>query len=155
ITYGGDAMNAAIKNMVDIKYGFKISEQDSKKLKEEIGSADIKKAKSLGSITVKGIDKSTGLPAMVDIQAEDVSTALKGPIDRIIEAIQTTLEDTLPELVSDIVDRGIVLTGGGAKIKNLDSYLADVLRVPVFVAKDPQHAVIKGLGEILKFNDLK
>lgn len=149
-TFAGDAMNEAIKNMVNVKYNFRISEEDAARLKENIGTADSERIEEMGSMTVRGIDNGSGLPAMFDVSAKDVHNALKGSLNRILEAVQSTLEDSLPELVSDIVDRGMILTGGGAKLDGIDRYLSDNVHVPVFIANEPEKAVARGLGELLK-----
>ncbi|WP_180373993.1 rod shape-determining protein, partial [Oenococcus oeni] len=138
--YAGDAMNDAIKDMVLQRYNFRISEGDAQILKEEIGSADVKASKQLGSATVKGIDLISGLPAQRDVTAEDVALAIASPVNHILTEIQTTLEESLPELVSDIIDRGITLTGGGANLRFLDRAIADTVHVPVFIAPNPQEA---------------
>ncbi|MDR0899836.1 MAG: rod shape-determining protein [Lactobacillaceae bacterium] len=149
-TFAGDAMNESIKNMVYSKYNYRISEDDARLLKENIGTADLNQAKEMGSMSVAGIDNLSGLPSVFEVSASDVAIALHGPLNRILEAAQATLEDTLPELVSDIVDRGIILTGGGAKLRSLDLFLSEAIHVPVFVASEPETAVARGLGEILK-----
>ncbi|KGH82464.1 rod shape-determining protein [Oenococcus oeni] len=153
--YAGDAMNDAIKDMVLQRYNFRISEGDAQILKEEIGSANVKASKQLGSATVKGIDLISGLPAQRDVTAEDVALAIASPVNHILTEIQTTLEESLPELVSDIIDRGITLTGGGANLRFLDRAIADTVHVPAFIAPNPQEAVVNGLGEMLRSSQLR
>ncbi len=153
--FAGDAMDEAIKNMVLQRYNFRISKKDAKILKEKLGSADIRLAKELGFATVKGIDLISNLPIKKEISAEDVSLAIASPVSHILSSIQDTLEETLPELVSDIIDRGITLTGGGANLHSLDKVIANTIHVPVTIASNPAETVANGLGEMLHSSQLQ
>ena len=104
--------------------------------------------------TARGRDLVTGLPKTIDIEATDVAEAIKDVIAEIIVAIKETLEETSPEIAADVIDHGIVLTGGGAMLKHLDEVIAEATKVPVFVAPEPLDAVVIGTGEALKSIDV-
>ncbi len=92
----------------------------------------------------------TGLPETVEIAAVDVATAINEIVQEIITAIKETLEETSPEIAADVIDHGIVLTGGGALLKGIDGVISDATKVPVFIAQDPLDCVATGTGESLK-----
>ena len=103
---------------------------------------------------VRGRDLVTGLPKTMEVSAKDVSTALQDVVENIIGAIKGTLEETTPEIAADVIDHGIVLTGGGALLKHLPDVIADATKVPVFIANDPLDCVAIGTGESLKSIDV-
>jgi rod shape-determining protein MreB len=119
-----------------------------------IGSASIEEAKQLDGMTVRGRDLLSGLPHTVDIKATDVATAMSEIVGAIIDAIKETLEETSPEIAADVIDHGIVLTGGGAMLKSLSDVISDATKVPVFIAQDPLDCVAIGTGESLKNIDV-
>ena len=108
----------------------------------------------MGTTQVRGRDLVTGLPKTMQVSAKDVSTALQDVVDSIITAIKGTLEETSPEIAADVIDHGIVLTGGGALLKHLPDVIADATKVPVFIANDPLDCVAIGTGESLKSIDV-
>ena len=108
----------------------------------------------MGSTEVRGRDLVTGLPKTMEVSAKDVSVALQDVVASIIDAIKGTLEETSPEIAADVIDHGIVLTGGGALLKHLPDVIADATKVPVFIANDPLDCVATGTGESLKSIDV-
>jgi rod shape-determining protein MreB len=105
-------------------------------------------------MSVRGRDLVSGLPKTIDVSGEDVAKAVQEVVQAIIEAIKDTLEETSPEIAADVIDRGIVLTGGGALLKNLPGVISDATGVPVFIAQDPLECVAIGTGESLKHIEL-
>lgn len=154
IRMAGDKMNDAIVQYVRQHMNLLIGERTAEKLKWDIGSASVEAAEEMGTTQVRGRDLVTGLPKTMQVSAKDVSTALQDVVDSIITAIKGTLEETSPEIAADVIDHGIVLTGGGALLKNLPDVIADATKVPVFIANDPLDCVAIGTGESLKSIDV-
>ena len=116
--------------------------------------ASVEAADEMGKTEVRGRDLVTGLPKTMEVSAKDVSIALQDVVENIITAIKGTLEETSPEIAADVIDHGIVLTGGGALLKHLPDVIADATKVPVFIANDPLDCVAIGTGESLKNIDV-
>lgn len=154
IKMAGDQMDQSIIHYIRSKYNLLIGERTAEAIKIELGSASIEASKSLDNMDIRGRDLLTGLPKTISIPAVDVSEAIKEVIDGIIVAVKATLEDTSPEISADVIDRGIVLTGGGALLKNLSDVIAEETEVPVFVASNPLDCVAIGTGEALNHLDL-
>ena len=154
IRMAGDKMNDAIVQYVRQHMNLLIGERTAEKLKWDIGSASVEAAEEMGTTQVRGRDLVTGLPKTMQVSAKDVSTALQEVVDSIITAIKGTLEETSPEIAADVIDHGIVLTGGGALLKHLPDVIADATKVPVFIANDPLDCVAIGTGESLKSIDV-
>lgn len=154
IRMAGDKMNDAIAQFVRQNKNLLIGERTAEKLKWDIGSASVEAAKEIGTTEVRGRDLVTGLPQTKEVSAVDVSNALQDVVEAIIEAIKGTLEETSPEIAADVIDHGIVLTGGGALLKHLPEVIADATKVPVFIANDPLDCVAIGTGESLKSIDV-
>ena len=154
IRMAGDKMNDAIVQYVRQHMNLLIGERTAEKLKWDIGSASVEAAEEMGTTQVRGRDLVTGLPKTMQVSAKDVSTALQDVVDSIITAIKGTLEETSPEIAADVIDHGIVLTGGGALLKHLPDVIADATKVPVFIANDPLDSVAIGTGESLKSIDV-
>lgn len=154
IRMAGDKMNDAIAQFVRQNKNLLIGERTAEKLKWDIGSASVEAAKEMGTTEVRGRDLVTGLPQTKEVSAVDVSNALQDVVEAIIEAIKGTLEETSPEIAADVIDHGIVLTGGGALLKHLPEVIADATKVPVFIANDPLDCVAIGTGESLKSIDV-
>lgn len=154
IRMAGDKMNDAIAQLVRQNKNLLIGERTAEKLKWDIGSASVEAAKEMGTTEVRGRDLVTGLPQTKEVSAVDVSNALQDVVEAIIEAIKGTLEETSPEIAADVIDHGIVLTGGGALLKHLPEVIADATKVPVFIANDPLDCVAIGTGESLKSIDV-
>ena len=146
----GDKFNAAIAAYIHQNFNLLIGERTAEAIKIQIGSASVEKAKDIESMSIRGRDLITGLPKSMDIDAVDVAKAIQEVVQSIIAAIKETLEETSPEIAADVIDHGIVLTGGGALLKNLQEVISEATKVPVFIAQDPLDCVAIGTGESLK-----
>ncbi|MBN2817294.1 MAG: rod shape-determining protein, partial [Campylobacterales bacterium] len=144
----GDKIDLAIVDYVKRKYNLLIGERTGEEIKIEIGTA-VPQEQPL-SMMVKGRDQVSGLLSRIELTSEDVRDAMKEPIKEIADALKDVLEVMPPDLAGDIVENGVVLTGGGALIRGIDKYLADIVKLPVFVADDPLLAVAKGTGKALE-----
>ena len=101
-------------------------------------------------MTIKGRDLTTGLPQTITVTTKDINYAMKDSLNDILNAIKLTLEKTPPEIAADIMERGIVLSGGCSLIKNIDRYISDETGIPVFIAEDPENCVLRGIGKALE-----
>ncbi|MHC6179031.1 rod shape-determining protein [Clostridium sp. JNZ X4-2] len=143
----GDELDQAIVSYIKKEYNLMIGERTSENVKIELGSAfDMDEDKSM---EIRGRDLISGLPKVINITESEVREALKEPIISIIEAIKTTLEKTPPELASDIMDKGIMLAGGGAMLKGLDLLINQETHMPVHIAEAPLDCVALGAGKAL------
>ncbi len=148
IRVAGDKIDAAIVDYVKKKYNLLIGERTGEQIKIEIGSA-IPLDKEL-TMSVKGRDQVSGLLQKIELTSEDAREAMAEPLKEIASALKTILEIMPPDLAGDIVENGIVLTGGGALIRGLDKYLSNIVKLPVYVAEEPLLAVAKGTGMALE-----
>lgn len=148
VRVAGDKMDEAIIAYLKRKYNILIGERSAEQIKIEIGSA-YKIDSQNRTMEIKGRDLLSGVPRSVVITEDEIREALKEPVSIILDTVKTTLENTPPELAADIVDRGIVLAGGGALLRGLDRLLAEETGVPVIVADDPLTAVVRGAGKML------
>ena len=148
IRTAGDKLDASIVNYVKEKYNLLIGERNGEEIKIKIGSA-MQLPKEL-SMVVKGRDQVSGLLSRIELTSEDIREAMREPLKEIADALKTVLENMPPDLAGDIVERGVVLTGGGALIRGLDKYLADIVKLPVYVADEPLLAVARGTGKALE-----
>jgi len=144
---GGDKMDEAIINYVKRKYNLLVGERTAELIKMNIGSACLSDENA--SMEVKGRDLVAGVPKILEIKAEEVREALAETVNQVVEAAKIALERTPPELAADIVDKGIVLVGGGAQLRNLDVLLREATGLPVMLAEDPLTAVAIGTGRTL------
>lgn len=143
----GDELDEAIISYIKKEYNLMIGERTAENVKIELGSAyDIGENNSM---EIRGRDLVTGLPKVLNINEEEIRGALKEPIVAIIDAIKTTLEKTPPELASDIMDKGIMLAGGGAMLKGLDQLVNLETHIPVHIAENPLDCVALGAGKAL------
>ena len=149
-TAGGDRMDEAIIQFIRKKYGLLIGERTAENIKITIGCADIEKAASYGSMEIRGRDMVNGLPKTLEIHAEDIAVAINDVVENIILSVREVLEETPPEISADVIDHGIVLTGGGALLKYIAEVISAEAEVPVFIANDPLDCVSIGTGETLK-----
>jgi rod shape-determining protein MreB len=150
IRIAGDDMDEAIIQYVKKTYNLMIGERSSEALKIEIGSAGGSEEMENAKMEVRGRDLLTGLPKTIEVSGKEIASALHDSVNQIIEAVKVTLEKTPPELAADIMDRGIVLTGGGALLNNLDHVLSDETKMPVIVAENPLDCVAIGTGRSLE-----
>jgi rod shape-determining protein MreB and related proteins len=147
VRVGGDKMDEAIVQYIKRKYNLLIGERTAELVKLTIGSAY--PGNELQTMEIKGRDLVAGVPKTVEITDEEIRDSLLEPINQIVEAVRVALERTPPELASDIVERGIVLAGGGALLRNLDKLLREETGLPVMLADDPLTAVVMGAGKVL------
>jgi rod shape-determining protein MreB len=144
---GGDAMDECIMKYIQRVYNLLIGERMAERIKIEIGSAyPVGEEKTL---EIKGRDVVAGLPKTLTITSEEIRDALKDPVTQIVDAVRTTLEKCEPELAADLVDRGLVLSGGSAQLRGLDKLLAAQTGLPVTLADDPLSAVAEGTGVVM------
>ena len=148
----GDKMDEAIVQYIKRKYNLLIGERTAELIKITIGTAYPEK--EIKTVDVKGRDMVTGIPKTLEISSEEVMEAIAEPVNTIVESVKIALERTPPELASDIVDRGIVLAGGGALLKNLDKLLREETGLPIVVADSPLTAIVMGSGKALDELDL-
>lgn len=146
----GDLLTQDINNYVKNKYQLLIGTRMTERVKIELGTA--LNPDENHKITITGRDLIQGLPKKIEISEVDAYEALKVSIDRIVNETKSVLETTEPELSSDIIEQGIFLTGGGALLSGLDTYIEQCIGVPVYVAEDPLNAVVKGTGTLLELN---
>ncbi len=152
IRIAGDKLDKAIVDYVKKKYNLLIGERSAEEIKIEIATAlpletELKK-------TITGRDQIEGLLSSIELTSEDAREAIKGPLKEIAEALKEVLEKIPPDLAGDIVNNGIILTGGGALIRRFDKYLSDIVKIPVYVAEEPLLAVALGTGKALEEIDL-
>ncbi|MCW1359881.1 rod shape-determining protein [Campylobacter sp. US33a] len=148
IRTAGDKFDMSIVNYVKEKYNLVIGERTGEEIKITIGSA-VQLTKEL-SMIVKGRDQVSGLLSRIELTSEDVREAMREHLKEIADALKTVLEMMPPDLASDIVENGVVLTGGGALIRGLDKYLSEIVKLPVYIADEPLLAVAKGTGKALE-----
>jgi len=147
IRVAGDKFDKSIVEYINKKYNLIIGERIAEEVKKEIGSA-VKTGDEV-SLQIQGKNRISGLLETITVTSEDIREALKEPVKSIGEAVKAVLEDTPADLAGDIVENGIVLTGGGALLKGLDIYVSDLVNLPVYVAEEPLLAVAKGTGKVL------
>jgi rod shape-determining protein MreB len=147
IRIAGDEMDEAIISYIRKNYNLMIGDRTSETIKMEIGSAG--DPIGIDNMEIRGRDLLTGLPKTIEITPEEIASALKDTVYAIVDAVKNTLEKTPPELAADIMDRGIVLTGGGALLRNLDRIISEETKMPVLIAEDPLDCVAIGTGNAL------
>jgi rod shape-determining protein MreB len=144
---GGDKMDEAIINYVKRKYNLLIGERTAELVKINIGTAY--PTDDIRTLEVKGRDLVAGVPKTLELKSDEICDALAEPVNTVVESVRIALESTPPELSADIVDKGIVMTGGGAMLANLDLLLREATGLPVMLAEDPLTAVVLGTGRCL------
>ena len=147
VRVGGDKMDEAIINYIKRKYNLLVGERTAELIKITIGSAY--PGNEIQTMEIKGRDLVAGVPKTVEISDEEIRDSLLEPINQIVEAVRIGLERTPPELASDIVDKGIILAGGGSLLRNLDTLLREETGLPVTLAEDPLTSVVMGAGKVL------
>lgn len=143
----GDELDEAIVHYVKKEYNLMIGERTAEEIKMSIGAAYPRPKED--SIEIRGRDLVTGLPKNISITSTEITEALKEPINAIVDSIKYTLEKTPPELAADIMDRGIMLTGGGALLSGLDRLIKEETGMPVSIAENPLDCVVMGAGKVL------
>jgi len=144
---GGDKMDEAIINYVKRKYNLLVGERTAELIKIKIGTAY--PTEDVQTLAVKGRDLVAGVPKTLELKSDEVREALAEPVNAVVEAVRIALERTPPELGADIVDKGIVMVGGGSLLRNLDILLREATGLPVMLAEDPLTAVALGTGRCL------
>ncbi|HQB45934.1 MAG TPA: rod shape-determining protein [Polyangiaceae bacterium] len=152
VRVGGDKMDESIVAYMKRKYNLAIGEQTAERIKVTIGNAY--PLEQQATMEVKGRDMVAGVPKTIVVHSDEIREALSEPINAIVDTVLIALERTPPELAADIVDKGIVLTGGGALLKNLDVLLREESGLPVMVCDDPVSAVVLGSGKALDHMEL-
>ena len=148
VRVGGDKFDEAIINYIRRNYGMLIGESTGEMIKKEIGSAF--PGSEVREIEVKGRNLAEGIPRSFTISSNEVLEALTEPLNQIVSAVKIALEQTPPELGADIAEKGLVLTGGGALLRDLDRLLMEETGLPVVVAEDPLSCVVRGSGKALE-----
>ncbi len=148
----GDNFDEAIISYIKKKYNLLIGERTAEDIKIKIGSAFPYEGE--GTINIKGRNLMDGLPKNVDVTSEEIREALADPVSQIVDAVKSTLEKTPPELAADIIDHGIMLTGGGALLRGLDKLISAETKIPVIVATNPLDCVADGTGICLENDNL-
>ena len=152
VRVGGDTMDHAIIVYIRKTYNLTIGERTAESIKVEIGTARAEGPAE--TMDIRGRDLLTGLPKTIEITSDEISKSLHEAIAAILDGVKKTLEQTPPELSADVMERGIVLTGGGALLRNLDKVISDETKMPVFIAEDPLDCVAIGTGKALDSIDL-
>jgi rod shape-determining protein MreB len=152
VRVGGDKMDESIIQHIKRKYNLLIGERTAEMIKVTIGTAY--PGNSIKTVEVKGRDLVSGIPKIVVIDSEEVRISITEQIETIVEAVRIALEQTPPELAADIVDKGIVLTGGGALLSNLDVLLREETGLPITITEDPLSTVVLGSGRALDNLDI-
>jgi len=147
VRVGGDKMDASIIQHIKRKYNLLIGERTAEMIKIQIGTAC--EEDTLQTMEVKGRDLVSGIPKILSIDSEEVRKSLTEAVDTIVETVRIALEQTPPELAADIVDKGIVLTGGGSLLRNLDVLLREEMNLPITITEDPLSTVVLGSGKAL------
>jgi len=148
VRIGGNRLDQAIGEYIRKKYGLAVGDQTAEEIKIEIGSA--LKTEKNKTMEIRGRDMIAGLPKIINISANEVTEAIQHELEKIILAIKSVLEQAPPELSSDIIDRGMVMTGGGSLLRNLDKLFTKALGIPCHVANDALLCVAKGTGVALE-----
>jgi rod shape-determining protein MreB len=150
VRVGGDKMDEAISSSIRRNHNLLIGEATAERIKKEAGIARVPADGEGRSIHIRGRDLVNGVPKEITITQAQIAEAISEPVARIVETVRTALENTLPELAADIVDNGIVLTGGGSLLCDIDRVLADATGLPVVVADNPLFCVALGAGRALE-----
>lgn len=155
IRIAGDDMDAAIIHHIKRKYNLMIGDRTAEEIKINIGAAHFADPDGANEkYDVRGRDLVTGLPKTIEISAKEIKDSLAEPVSSIIEAIKICLEKTPPELAADIMDRGIVMAGGGSLLKGLDELISEETGMPVHIAEEPLAAIAVGTGKVLENIDM-
>ncbi len=149
VRVGGDKFDESIVNYIRRNYGMLIGEQTAENIKKQIGSAF--PGNAVKEMEVKGRNLSEGVPRSFIISSNEILEALSEPLNQIVSAVKNALESTPPELGSDITEKGIVITGGGALLSNIDRLLSEETGLPVIIAQDPLTCVVRGCGHALEY----
>ncbi len=148
IRIAGDEMDEAVLQWFRNEHKLEIGIAMSEYIKKSVGSA--MRNTQADTIAVKGRDLVSGIPKTIEVSADEIRQALKDPVNNIVEAVKRALEHTPPELAADILERGIILAGGGSLLRGIDQIIRERTNIPVNVAEDPLLSVVKGTGMVLE-----
>ncbi len=148
VRVGGDKLDAAITDYMKRSFNLSIGELTAEQVKIRLGSAY--PVRDQETMEVKGLDLVSHVPKTVQIKGDEIRMALSGPINEIVERVRQTLEHCPPDLAADLIDRGIMLAGGGALLAGLDKLITEEIGLPVFISEEPLNAVARGTGEMLQ-----
>lgn len=148
VRIGGVKFDQAISDYIQRKYNLAVGERTAEDIKIQIGSAMYIPEKL--RMEVKGRDMITGLPKIIEVTSDDVTEAIQNELEGIVATVKDVLHKTPPELSADVIEKGIVLTGGSSQLRNLDTLISEATGVPTFLAEDPQQCVAKGTGVALE-----
>ncbi len=148
IRIAGDEMNNAVVQYFKKKYNLLLGEMMAEQIKIDVGS--VLPYNDERTVSLRGRDLITGIPRNIEVSSREVQEALEDPVKAIVEAVLLALEKTPPELSSDILERGIIMTGGGAMLRGLDKRFRKETNLPIHIAEDPMTAVVRGVGKILE-----
>jgi len=152
VRVGGDKLDEAIENYIKEKYDLAIGEQTAEQIKIEIGSAlPLEEEKVM---RVKGRNLVLGLPKTIEVTSTEICEAIQGQLAEILQSVKSVLKETPPEIAADIMEKGMVLTGGGAMLRKIDEYFSQHLGIPCQIAEDPFFCVAKGTGIVLEHLDV-
>jgi len=152
VRVAGNKMDEAIADYIKRKYNLAIGERTAEKIKIKIGSALSTKNKN--ELEIRGLDLTEGLPKNIVINSNEIAEAIESPLKEIIQAIKSVLSETPPELAADIMERGMIVAGGGALLNNINELITKITGVPSYTADEPLYSVAKGTGVILDNLDL-
>ena len=150
VRVGGDKMDEAIISYIRRQHNLLIGESTAERIKKTIGSASSPSGGQGRTMEIRGRDLVNGLPKEVTLSEKQIAESLSDPVNQIVDAVRAALERTPPELSSDIADKGIVMTGGGALLSNLDKVLSDATRLPVIISEEALSCVALGCGKVLE-----
>jgi len=153
IRVAGDEFDDTIIDYIKREFNLMIGERTAEKVKIELGSVYVDEGEEESSMEISGRDLLTGLPRAVNITESQIREALKEPVSLIIETIKATIEQSPPELAADIMDKGIMLSGGGALLKGLDKLIFTEIQIPANIAEEPLECVVLGAGKCLDMID--
>ncbi|WP_096185848.1 rod shape-determining protein [Evansella halocellulosilytica] len=148
IKVAGDRFDSEILNYIKKKYKLLIGDRTAEEIKKNVGT--VFPGARDADMDIRGRDMVTGLPRTINVTSEEIREALEESIYHIVHAAKNVLEQTPPELSADIIDRGVILTGGGAYLHGIDQLLSEELKVPVFIAEEPMNCVVEGTGILLE-----
>jgi len=148
VRVGGIKMDESIAEYIKKKYNLAVGERTAEEIKMKIGTALPLKQKE--ELEIRGLDLTEGLPKNIVINSNEISEAIQMPLQEIIKAVKHVLSETPPELAADIMERGMLISGGGALLKNIDTLITKITGVPSYVAEEPLYCVAKGTGVILE-----
>ncbi len=149
---GGDKMDEAIMAYIKEKYNLAIGVQSAEEAKKKIGTARPERKERF--MDLRGRDIASGLPRDIKVSSNEIQEAISGVLEEIARSVRSVLRETPPELSADIMNKGIILAGGGSLLREIDRFIADKVKVPTFVAEEPLFCVIRGLGIVLDNLDL-